>query len=174
MRVTAAEVMQKKAAPPVPGANPRPAPTGRPRPAGPMAPPAPEDPQAGAPTDPAAAAAVPGAEDAAGASQSNDLQRLTQSLLNDYFDDQKINDASTKIQQLIPIVGPEHAEKFVKVYSDWVKAAMTMKANLLAMVVMATPQQMMQNQVQQMMKQLQMGAQPGGQQPLKVPVGPLT
>lgn len=168
MRITAAEVMQKQAAPPMaPGAG---APRPRPRPsATPMAPSA--EPQA----DPAAAApgaeAVPGAEDAAGASQSNELQSITQSLLNDYFDDQKINDASTKIQQLIPIVGPEHAEKFVKVYSDWVKAAMTMKANLLAMVVMATPQQMMQNQVQQMMKQLQQGAQGApGQQPLKVPV----
>ena len=169
MRITAREVLEKQAAPMPGGGRPMGGQPGRPAPMG-MEPAAPEDPAGTPGADPNAPPDPNGAAQADGGSE--DLQQLTQSLLNDYFDDQKINDASTRIQKLIPIIGPEHAEKYVKVYSDWIKASMTMKANLLAMVVMATPQQMMQNQMNQMMKQLQMGGQGGapGQQPLKVPV----
>lgn len=169
MRVTAAEVMRKDAL--QPGA----APAARPRPTNtPMSPAgAPEDPMGGMPgEDPNAAGLTPGPEDAAGAASSNDMQQLTQSLLTDYFDDQKIADVSERIQKLIPLVGPEHAEKFTKVFSDWVKGAYVLKANLMSLAVMATPQEVMQNQVNQMMKQLtqQAGGQQGAQ-PLKVPVG---
>jgi hypothetical protein len=170
MRVTAAEVMRREALPGQPPAGARPRPTNTP-----MAPAAPaEDPMMGG-EDPNAAGMAPGPEDAAGAAQSNDMQQLTQSLLTDYFDDQKIADVSERIQKLIPLVGPEHAEKFTKVFSDWVKGAYVLKANLMSLAVMATPQEVMQNQVTQMMKQLtqQAGGQQG-QQPLKVPVGPTT
>jgi hypothetical protein len=169
MRITAAEVMEKRAYPGQPGGGQPAQP--RPRPAGPMAPQAPEpDPQSGA-GDPAVQAAPedPTQQSAMGEGGA-ELQKITQALLGDMFNDDKIAQASDLIQKAIPIVGPEHAEKFVKVYSDWVKAHMVMKANLLAMVVMATPQQMMQNQVQQMMQQLQQGAAPQGPQPLKVPI----
>lgn len=167
MRINARDVMQRQAAPPMPGAPqghaPAPAPAG---PGDPM-----QDPTGGAPgTDPMGG--QPGQEQQGQGQQQ--LSQITQALLRDYFDDAKINDASSKIQQLIPLVGPEHAEKFVKVYTDWVKSAMTMKANLMAMVVMATPQQMMQNQVQTLVNQLmqQGGGTPGGPQPIKS--GPLT
>jgi hypothetical protein len=167
MRITAAEVMEKRAYPGQPGAGQPAQP--RPRPAGPMAPQAPEqEAQPGA--DPNAQVSPEDPTQQQQGAGGQELQAITQELLNDYFDDEKIAHASDLIQRAIPIVGPEHAEKFVKVYSDWIKAAMTMKANLLAMVVMATPQQVMQNQVQQMMQQLQQGAQPQGAQPLKVPI----
>jgi hypothetical protein len=167
MRITAAEILEKRAL--QPGAAPSGQP--RPRPAGPMAPQAPEpNAQPGAP-DPNAQ--PPGGEDPTQpppGQNGQELQQITQTLLGDMFNDEKIAQASELIQKAIPIMGPEHAEKFVKVYSEWVKSHMVMKANLLAMVVMATPQQMMQNQVQEMMKQLQQGGQPQGPQPLKVPL----
>lgn len=179
MRVTAAELLQKKAAPPTHPAAGRPQPRPQAKPQGqpPMAPPTGDPAQPGA--DPAAAGGAPGAgmpgEDATQSPMGDngaELQQITQALLGDMFNDEKIAHASDLIQKAIPIVGPQHAEKFVKVYSDWVKAHMVMKANLLAMVVMATPQQMMQSQVQQMMQQLQqgMGQQGQGPQPLKVPL----
>ena len=167
MRITATEVLRKNALQPgAPAARPRSTNT-------PMSPAGPEDPMGGMPgEDPNAAGMAPGPEDAAGASSSNNMQQLTQSLLTDYFDDQKIADVSERIQKLIPLVGPEHAEKFTKVFSDWVKGAYVLKANLMSLAVMATPQEVMQNQVTQMMKQLtqQAGGQQGAQ-PMKVPVG---
>ena len=140
-----------------------------------MSPPSPDPAQGaapgGAPGGGAENAAQPGGQP--GQPQGNeDLQAVTQSLLNDYFDDQKIADVSERVQQLIPLVGPEHAEKFVKVFSDWIKSAQVLKANLMAMVVMATPAKMMENQMSTMMNQLmtQTNKQNAGPQPLKVPV----
>lgn len=170
MKITAKDVLRKQAAPPM-GGVPTQRPTGRPE----LSSPAP-----GGPTDPSQMGEAPGAggdPSQMGAQpeqqnpQQGELAQITQSLLRDYFDDAKISDASDKIQKMIPLVGPEHAEKFVKVYTDWVKAAMTMKANLMAMVVMATPQQLMQNQVQTLMQQLQSGQQQG---PQALKSGPLT
>jgi hypothetical protein len=168
MRITAAEVIEKKAL--MPGAGGQPA--QRPKPAGPMAPQAPE-PQQGAPAggapqgDPAAQGGQP--QDPSQGNQ--DLQAITQNLLNDYFDDRRIAEVSEQVQQLIPLVGPEHAEKFVKVFSDWIKAAQVLKANLMAMVVMATPAKMMENQMSTMMNQLMnQSQQQQGPQPMKVPL----
>jgi hypothetical protein len=163
MRITAQEVMEKRAL--MPGAGQQS------RPLGPAQAPQALEPQPGA-GDPAAAGGQPAADPAQKAQGGNqDLQGITQKLLNDYFDDQKIADVSHQVQQLIPLVGPEHAEKFVKVFSDWIKAAQVLKANLMAMVVMATPAKMMENQMSQMMNQLMKG-QPGqqGPQPLTAPI----
>src|SRR6266478_7424799 len=113
MRITAAEVMRRTALQPG-GAAPgrRSAPVKAPSSATPMSPPSPDPAQGVAP---GGAAVGGGAEDptqgqpgaGAGAPGGNeDLQVITQSLLNDYFDDAKIADVSEKIQQLIPLLGP--------------------------------------------------------------------
>src|SRR5437667_8399605 len=103
MRITAAEVMRKTALQPG-GAAPgrRSAPVKAPSSATPMSPPSPDPAQGAAP----GGAVGGGAEDptqgqpgaGAGAPGGNeDLQVITQSLLNDYFDDAKIADVSEKI-----------------------------------------------------------------------------
>jgi len=179
MRVTAREYLgfdeqfRKEAAPPMPaGGISRPAPSG----AGPAAPM--ETQQLG--EEPRGEfAPEPTGEAGANGGEGNDLSQITQVLLREHFDDEKINDASTKIQKLIPLVGPEHAEKFVKVYSDWVKAALSLKANLMALAVLATPQMMMQDRVKQMMEQLKGqpmggGMAGGGGPPSPLKVGPIT
>lgn len=169
MKITAREIMERSAAP-MPGQRPA-QPQGRPAPMG-MEPAAPEEP--GMPgEDPTGGATDPNAAAQADAG-AGDLQALSQQLLNEYFDDRKINEVSDQLQKLIPLIGPEHAEKFVKVQTDWIKSTMILKANIISLVVLATPQKMMQNQMDQMMKNLQQqaGGMGGGmgQQPLKVPV----
>ena len=117
MRITAAEVMRKTALQPG-GAAPgrRSAPVKAPSSATPMSPPSPDPAQGAAPGGAPGGAEDPTQQGQPGQPQGNeDLQAVTQSLLNDYFDDQKIADVSERVQQLIPLVGPEHAEKFVKV-----------------------------------------------------------
>ena len=180
MRITAAEVMRRTALQPGgtrPGGGAAPgrrsAPVKAPSSATPMSPPSPDPAQGAAPGGAPGGAEDPTQQGQPGQPQGNeDLQAVTQSLLNDYFDDQKIADVSERVKQLIPLVGPEHAEKFVKVFSDWIKSAQVLKANLMAMVVMATPAKMMENQMSTMMNQLmqQTNQQQQGPQPLKVPV----
>lgn len=165
MKITARDMMRKHAAPPMGGPPAGPEMGGQP-----MQHSAPVGDPAGSP---------PGGEPGMGMEEEQqpgqgggELMQITQSLLRDYFDDGKISDASNKIQQMIPLIGPEHAEKFVKVYSDWVKSMMVLKANLMSIAVMTTPQDVMQSQVNNLMKQLQEGQGNGGPQPLKS--GPIT
>lgn len=89
--------------------------------------------------------------------EKDTVQSLTNSLLKDYFDDEKISDASEKMQKLIPLIGPDNAEKFIKIYTDWIKSTMAMKAHILSLVVLTTPQAVLQQRMQGLIESLQGG-----------------
>lgn len=106
--------------------------------------------------------------------ESADLKTMAQSLAQDHFSDEGSRDLSTKMTQLLRMVGPEHSDKFAKHYEKYLSEYFAMKAALESIIVLTTPAeqaaQLAQRQMQMLMQQSQQGAGPNA----NVRSGPLT
>lgn len=85
---------------------------------------------------------------------SENIQTITQSLLNNYFSDEKIGATSEDLQKLIPFIGVDNVEKFIKMYTEWIKATMALKAHVLSLSVLATPQAVLEDRMKNLLEMI--------------------
>jgi hypothetical protein len=146
MKVTGVEVLQKMAAP-LPGAKafpsrtPSPVSSERPeRPSSELQPPPTED----APKKPTQEKPE---------SEPTDLKSIIQTL-DQHFTDEAIQDISNSMLALMKVIPPESSEKLSKVFTKFMEAAMSLKANIAALQVMTMPAQQQAELFQKNLQQL--------------------